>query len=225
MPPFAPNFPPILPMTAGTPLPPPPPFPIIGQSLPMPGFPPPPPPPMGFQPMQNTFPPHPNSRLRRGASSGWVQDPLSATPHKTFQAYRAERQSGTPSEKADASASATATVSAEPQLRDFKKESTAFVPAALKRKKAGGSGSGKVNAAPSVGTLGSHGEDNESGGVEAAAAPKPDLLGSLREKFGPMGSGAGANSDKDGDQLAKKRKVEKSKDDYDKFLEEMGELL
>ncbi|KAL5494574.1 hypothetical protein ACEPAI_35 [Sanghuangporus weigelae] len=231
MPPFAPNLPPFFPMVSGMPLPPPPPGPIPGQSYPVAGFSvPPPPPPMVFPFPQNNLLPRLNSHSRRGASSGWVQDPLSDQPHKTFQAFRAERHSGASTENADTGASTTATVSAEPQLRDFKKESTAFVPAALKRKKAGGTGGGKINAAPSVSSDAGNGEANEAGETEAAAAPKPDLLGSLRDKFGPMTStnasmGSDANSEKDGDQQTKKRKVQKSKDDYDKFLEEMGELL
>ncbi|KAL5533547.1 hypothetical protein ACEPAG_7 [Sanghuangporus baumii] len=231
MPPFAPNLPPFLPMVSGMSLPPAPPGPIPGQSFPVAGLPvPPPPPPLGFPFPQNNLPARPDSHSRRGASSGWVQDPLSDQPHRTFQAFRAERHSGASTENTDTSASTTATVSAEPQLRDFKKESTAFVPAALKRKKAGGTGGGKINAAPSVSSGAGNGEANEAGETEAAAAPKPDLLGSLRDKFGPMAStnasmGNDANSEKDGDQQTKKRKVEKSKDDYDKFLEEMGVLL
>lgn len=116
--------------------------------------------------------------------------------------------------------SAAATVSAEPELRDFKKESTAFLPSALKRKKGGGTtvGGSRINAAPALGF------DAIS---EGAAQAKPDLLGSLREKLGPMTS---ANSDDTPELHAKKRKLElsqkeKPKDDYDKFLAEMDDFL
>jgi len=51
-------------------------------------------------------------------------------------------------------AASTATISAEAQLRDFKKESTAFVPASLQRRRGGidgagtGRGTGNVDSAP-----------------------------------------------------------------------------
>lgn len=116
--------------------------------------------------------------------------------------------------------SAAATVSAEPELRDFKKESTAFLPSALKRKKGGGTtgGGSRINAAPTLGS------DVTS---EGAAQAKPDLLGALREKLGPM---AGTNNEDTPELDVKKRKLEpsrreKPKDDYDKFLAEMGDFL
>ena len=100
-------------------------------------------------------------------------------------------------------------MSAEPQLRDFKKESTAFVPAALKRKKAGGSGtSSKVNSAPSVGPSADQSEETST------IAPRPDLLSTLRDQFGPSVS-VGVDVPKPG----------KRKDDYEKFVEEMGDIL
>ena len=106
--------------------------------------------------------------------------------------------------------SASAVISAEPELRDLKKEATAFVPAALKRKKAGGS---KVNAAPTVGPA------DDSGEIESAPAARPDLLSTLQDKLGAP--------------PAKRPKVEakgteaqgKPQDDYDKFLSEMSDIL
>lgn len=113
----------------------------------------------------------------------------------------------------------SAIISAEPQLRDFKKESTTFVPSALKRKRAGGTtGSstvGKINAAPSL--------DKDDGNIAGSVVPKPDLLGTLKEKFGPL-----PNSSLVEEPNLKKRKVEtkeKQKDDYDNFLAEMGDIL
>ena len=107
---------------------------------------------------------------------------------------------------------ASAVISAEPELRDFKKEATAFVPAALKRKKPG-TGS-RVNAAPMVGA-----SDGDAGEAEATPAARPDLLTALQDKLGAP--------------PAKKSKVEtkgqesqaKPKDGYDKFLEEMSDIL
>jgi hypothetical protein len=100
-----------------------------------------------------------------------------------------------------------ATVSAEAQLRNFKKESTAFVPASLQRRRAapGGGGSGKgagnVNSAPAL--------DGESHDQARDAAPaRPDLVSTLKGQFGGL--------------VLEKPKV---KDDYEKFVEGMGDIL
>lgn len=111
---------------------------------------------------------------------------------------------------------AAATVFAEPELRDFKKESTAFVPSALKRKRgAVGSSSsgGHINAAPNVGS-----GDADTG----PSAPRPDLMDALKQKFGPM---AVATTNPSESVVAKKSKLDKPLDDYEKFKEEMGDLL
>lgn len=99
-----------------------------------------------------------------------------------------------------------AVVSAAPELRDFKKEATAFVPASLKRKRGGGTTS-KINAAPSI--------DSSIGEPELATAPRPDLLGTLRSQFGPSSAVGGTKAES----------MQKPKDDYEKFLEEMGDVL
>lgn len=250
-PPLPPPDMPPLPLGASVPPPPPPGMPIMppGMSIPPPpvGFPVgnvpppppgfssfpgvPPPPPPGFPPfppgmMQPPMPaPPPGFYPRRGPNSGAMQDPLSSIPHQTFQAHRAARaeSSHDPSSSRKATSggvklstagsrptAVSAVISAEPELRDFKKEATAFVPAALKRKKPG-AGS-KVNAAPSVGP--GDGDDIEG---ESAPAARPDLLSTLQDKFGAPPP-------------TKKTKVEpkvpiKPKDDYDKFLEEMDDIL
>ena len=118
------------------------------------------------------------------------------------------------------------TISAPAQLRDLKKESTAFVPSSLKRKKPGGAmntsgktSASRINAAPEA----SHG-DQESGDGEAEPA-RPDLLGALKTSFpAPI-----TRTDTD-EAVAKKRKLEipepkKGKDDYEKFMEEIGDIL
>ncbi|OBZ68515.1 hypothetical protein A0H81_11635 [Grifola frondosa] len=73
-----------------------------------------------------------------------------------------------------------ATVSAAPELRDFKKESIAFVPSTLKRKRPGAvaGSTSKVNAAPSLGPPSGTEEP------EAVPAARPDLLSALRDQFG-----------------------------------------
>ncbi|KAL4070733.1 WW domain binding protein 11-domain-containing protein [Scleroderma citrinum] len=106
--------------------------------------------------------------------------------------------------------SSSATISAAPELRDLKKEATAFVPPSLKRKKASAlPARPRVNAAPSV-------EGSES---RESPAVRPDLVSALRDQFGAppppppteTGSSEGPAS--------------KNKDDYQKFLEEMGDIL
>ena len=93
-------------------------------------------------------------------------------------------------------------------MRDLKKESTAFVPASLKRKKAGviavaATGGGPINAAPSLGPA-------EAGGP-SVGPQRPDLLGTLKGQFGGSSAKVMDNS--------------KPKNDYEKFVEEMGDLL
>ncbi|KAK7686735.1 hypothetical protein QCA50_010335 [Cerrena zonata] len=219
-PPFPPTgFPmPPPPNMLGLPPPPPPGFP--------PGFVPPPgfisPPPPGFS--QNSMPPPPPGFFpRRGhnQSMGSMQDPLSSLPHQTFQAHRASRPPGPSStpitlppahpslpSKPAAPISSEAIVSAEPELRDFKKESTAFVPAALKRKKGATSAAKVVNAAPTL--------EPNAGEEESASAPRPDLLGTLKSQLGPsMGRGSATSVPV----------KPKPKDDYEKFMAEMGDIL
>ncbi|KAF9469674.1 mRNA biogenesis factor-domain-containing protein [Collybia nuda] len=219
----------------GVGLPPPPPgfpqIPIQGY-VPhaLPNFPPPglplPPPPAGFFP-------------RRSQSASSMQDPLSTIPHQTYQAHRAG-QSTLPShpslppnptkntagpvslgqndgaEKPSAKLVA-ATVFATPQLRDFKKEATAFVPTALKRKRTGAAGTGtstRIDAAPS--DLGAGVDTNTEGPT------RPDLLSTLKNQFGPTPP-ASKNEAIKGKNEPKLKKVKN--DDYEKFIEEMGDIL
>jgi hypothetical protein len=88
-------------------------------------------------------------------------------------------------------------------LRDFKKESTAFVPTSLHRKRvAAGSGVGKVNAAPVL--------DGESLGQAQGA--RPDIVNTLKVQFG-------------GAKEVKAQEKPKVKGDYEKFVEGMGDIL
>ncbi|KAJ3534921.1 hypothetical protein NM688_g7057 [Phlebia brevispora] len=201
LPPLPPGPPPTLPINVAMPplpggypgMPPlpmnvvPPPMPS-GLSAPMP------PPPPGF-------PPLPSSAWFSWAHrASRVSGPL----HPSLPA----RPSPATAVVGDASSSSAAVVSAEPQLRDFKKESTAFVPASLKRKKAATSGATRINAAPTV----------ESGDEPVAeAAPRPDLLSTLRNQFGTKASAEESAKDK--------QTGTKAKDDYAKFLDEMGDIL
>lgn len=182
--------------------PPPPGFAALSYTTPTPGLPPLPPgfplPPAPYSSMSAPMPPPPPGFFpRKRPGSG--QDPLSSVPHRTLQGHPSlPPKPG--SVKGDV-ISSSATISAEPELRDLKKESTAFMPTSVKRKKT--TAAPKVNAAPAIGT-----EEVEP------AAPRPDLLSTLQGHFGPVSSEPAPKKTKTG-----------TKDDYTKFVEEMGDIL
>ncbi|KAG0702750.1 WW domain binding protein 11-domain-containing protein [Suillus ampliporus] len=237
-PPLPPNSP-----FSGAPLPPPPPPLPVNSVQGSPPFPPsyphqlsgfghasPPGFPLGVSPyppasafMQPHMPPPPPGFFPRVQSASSMQDPLSSIPHQTYQAHRVTRLTPHPSLPPKPSSvpggspvgiagnnATAATVSAGPQLRDFKKEATAFVPTSLKRKKpAAGMASSKVNAAPSLG--------GGSESSEPAPASRPDLVSSLMDKFAATPNDKGSA-----------RGIQPNagkKDDYQKFVEEMGDIL
>lgn len=244
-PPLPPNIP-----FSSAPLPPPPPPPFIHPVQGSPPFPPSyphqpsgfvhaPPPgfPLGVSPyppvsafMQPHMPPPPPGFFPRVQSTSSMQDPLSSVPHQTYQAHRVNRLTphpslpqkplsvpGTSPVGITISNTTAATVSAEPQLRDFKKEATAFVPTSLKRKRpAAGMTSSKVNAAPSL--------DGRSESSEPAPASRPDLVSSLMDKFGPVPVVAAAPPNDKGFSKGMQPNAGK-KDDYQKFVDEMGDIL
>ncbi|KAJ7157156.1 hypothetical protein C8R46DRAFT_1113646 [Mycena filopes] len=224
---FPPGFPPVgFPAMGGMPPPPPPNFPNFPPQG-FPGFPPPPPPP-GF------FPP-------RNQSS--MQDPLSHIPHQTYQAHRAgvplppkpssvvpPGSASLPPKPVAALSSAnlmSATVFAAPELRDFKKEATAFVPSNVKRKKAtgpAGAASARVNAAPSFTALPSK-PGSSTPPPEESLPARPDLLSSLKGKFGAPPPPAAAATGKVPGEVKKTQAAKDAKEDYDKFVESMSDIL
>ena len=204
------------------PLPPPagffPPPPSNFIPLPPPGFPGIPPPPPGFTVPQyptHGLPPLPPGFPTPPAPYNNVPIPMPPPPPGFFPRKRGQDTlsnmstlQGHPSlppkpgsVKAEV-ISTSATISAEPELRDLKKESTAFMPTSVKRKKT--AATPKVNAAPSVGAT------DEAEPI----APRPDLLSALQGQFGPAPPGPAAKGAKTG-----------TKDDYAKFVEEMGDIL
>ncbi|KAJ7606822.1 mRNA biogenesis factor-domain-containing protein [Roridomyces roridus] len=220
-----PPMPPPPPGSLHVPFPPPPPGPPPNSFPPgfpgagYPGFLPPPP-----MPAHGLPPPPPGFFPPRNPSS--YQDPLSSVPHQTFQVqhmayalppkpvYGIPASASLPAKPVAATSAAnlmSATVFAAPELRDFKKEATAFVPSNVKRKKAAtASGSApRVNAAPST--------SEET--VEESGPVRPDLLGTLKGKFGlpPPAPVPAAN--------AKEAQTGKPRDDYDKFVESMADIL
>ncbi|EIW86936.1 hypothetical protein CONPUDRAFT_161566 [Coniophora puteana RWD-64-598 SS2] len=216
-----PPLPPLPMINGGVPFPPPPPPPGFGaQQPPFIGYPP-GPPGAAFYPPPSTLmqpplpPPPPGFFPRRAQNMSAHQDPLSSVPHQTYQSRQQHRtlpsHHSLPANPMAPSPSATvaaATVSAEPELRDFKKEATAFVPASLKRKKVGQTGP-KVNAAPSLGIT-------DVSDV-TPAAPRPDLVGTLRTQLGAVPALKGPNKGQSG--------TDRGKEDYQKFVEEMGDIL
>ena len=213
-PPFPPPLPNIPLNTSSFILPPPPPPSGFNGGVYMgpPGVIPPPLPPPGFFP-------------RRIQSAATIQDPLSSIPHQTYQAHRASQlPPGHPSLPPKPSTSTPGTIpasrvhvgaiiSAEPELRDLKKEATAFVPASLKRKRASGPpSSSKINAAPSVNV-----------GLEATSPQaRPDLVGVLKSQ---LGTAAASPSNSQVPVKGLKAPIVKERDDYQKFVDEMSDLL
>ncbi|KAG8742528.1 hypothetical protein FRC10_001295 [Ceratobasidium sp. 414] len=227
-----------LPFPMGAPYPAPfPPFPPTFSLYP--NIPPPPPGlPMGFQPgyvppvAQAPMPyppqisgpgrgPKPPRDRQHMEAARVVQDPLSDVPHVTFQAHQAQRHqlppmpsqppAGLPAKLTGApQATTSATVFAEPELRDLKKEATAFVPASMRRAaKKGPSNNAttglQIDAAP--------GEGDDSG---PSAEPRKDLMSTLGSQLG-VGNKSTAPP--------KNGQAGQSKDDYDKFLAEVGSFL
>lgn len=184
------------------------------------------PPPTALQPMP---PPPPGFFPRRAQSAASIQDPLSSIPHQTYQAQRANqlplRHPSLPAKpptgpsgpvSATSVHAAGAIISAEPELRDLKKEATAFIPASLKRKRASALPvSSKINAAPSV----------NAGSDSAQTSPqsRPDLVGTLKGQFGAVAVPAvppPSNS-----KAPAKTSIVRGKDDYQKFVDDMSDLL
>lgn len=171
-----------------------------------------------------------------------------------------------PSNISEPTSNASATISAEPQLRDLKKEVTAFLPPAMRkrlqkekeRKEMGLPNLNTLTSAPREEDFGNgaaggylEGWDDDDGGSggnstgnrglsrpESSASPggdrsrseKPSLLNALKgqlehpSKMGQRinaGSSIPAKAGIPTGEAGKKRK----NDDYDKFLNEMGDLL
>jgi len=124
----------------------------------------------------------------------------------------------------------SATISAAPQLRDLKKEVTAFLPPSMRRKiqkekerkEMGLPNAGQIISAPvqesDRGALEDRGERGRDG--DELDFKKPYLLNALKGRLEDplLGGKLGRNGE---GEIKKKRK----NDDYDKFLNEMGDLL
>ncbi|KAI0688144.1 WW domain binding protein 11-domain-containing protein [Cytidiella melzeri] len=208
-------------------VPPPPPPPGFIHNKPPAFFPPPPPP--GFPGFAGAYPPPPPFPTmpppppgffpRKTQSSSSMQDPLSSVPHQTYQVHRASRLQPHPSlppKPSTPEVLVAATVSAEPELRDLKKESTSFVPAALRKKNEAAGAASRVNAAPTV-------DSNAEDPLGSAVAPRPDLMSTLKSQFGSTPGFAEQKPKLP--QTKAPGSASLSKDDYQKFLAEMGDVL
>ncbi|SPO45595.1 uncharacterized protein PSANT_03281 [Moesziomyces antarcticus] len=106
-------------------------------------------------------------------------------------------------------------ISAEPQLRDLRKETTAFVPAAIRKKQQEEKARmkrglpGRIDAAPL--------SENMTGPADAAQKERPDLLKSVQAHLPSKAAEAsGGQQSSEGGSSAQ---------DYDRFLREVGDLL
>lgn len=106
-------------------------------------------------------------------------------------------------------------ISAEPQLRDLRKETTAFVPAAIRKKQQEEKARmkrglpGRIDAAPL--------SDHMAGPADAAQKERPDLLKSVQAHLPSKAADAsGGHGSNEGGSSAQ---------DYDRFLREVGDLL
>lgn len=205
-------------------------------------FRPPPGPPRGFRP-----PPQ------------MAQDPLSNVPHQTYQGHQLARRNGGPhpppgslpqnpnlvalparppgssissGPTPPAGPSASASISAGPQLRDFRKESAAFVPTSVKRKQAASKAAPAANAAPAGidAAPGSAPEPVERVVHEVGAVvPKRQKVEPVKKESALMGSLMGVlgkvgltRPGAPGGEAEKKKKEDK--DGYGGFLEGLGGL-
>jgi hypothetical protein len=207
-----------------------------------------PPPPRGFFPgntgNQMPPPPGPGRSFRPPPASanlpqrpmGVVNDPLSDTPHQTFQAHRqAQREEAArdaqgdvaTSDKGTAPPPASAEISAAPQLRDLRKEAAIFVPRVAKKKKTA-AGSTVITAAPAVSDATADGPtagDAGNGPDRAVqSAPMPSVAPA--SVYNPAMAGGGLMSKLSGvlgTPAPRSAKTDKA-DDYKTFLAGLEKL-
>ncbi|OWZ48870.1 hypothetical protein C343_00322 [Cryptococcus neoformans C23] len=204
----------------------------------------PPPPPTSFRPAMPPRPHAPNIAHNRPPVP--VQDPLSNKPTIPYQAHKmahalpirpsvpdgidistsaspkpipvaASSEAKAPVTQSAGGSGLSAEISAAPVLRDLRKETTAFVPRGVRRRKAGpgvssnGAGGMTVNAAPGAGEIDEDGDEIK----RPKLAEGEGLLGKLSGVLGGAQGVLGKNGSEE------KRDVD---DDYQKFLEGLGDI-
>lgn len=228
--PSRPSGPPILPHAlpprppfpahAGPPLPPPPGAPTGPRHPRLPARPPPP----GLHMQDPLSEGGPNRAFQQGRAIGPVQPAQSASP-PPGQAAPAPPPGPSPffnlapagSSSGAAAASSGATISAAPQLRDLRKEATAFVPSAMRKKlaqqKARLDKAGLTSIDAARGAGGNDGQEAEGDGEPVER--KKTLMEEMRER----GIGVGAQAKTAGS------KADTGMDDYARFQQEMKDFL
>ncbi|ORX36597.1 hypothetical protein BD324DRAFT_455163 [Kockovaella imperatae] len=200
------------------------------------GVSPPFPPQTGFRP-EPPAPSFPHNARHRPPPN--VQDPLSDGPTQTYQGYRMAKHDlpARPSDPAGPSSSSAGIISSAPQIniaaagqskesasanagsgeisaapvmRDLRKEATAFVPRGVKRKKE--IGGMTVNAAPGSGMLDADGDEIRVKREEVGGG----LLGKLK--------GVLSNGQQSSVSPPKSKTNARVDDDYQKFLDGLGDL-
>jgi hypothetical protein len=204
-------------------------MPFNGHGYPGPRPFPPPPHSLPMRPIR----PH-TSNITHDRPPAAVQDPLSDAPTQTYQGYQIQRHElpAKPTVTASSSTStsaaqphadsagsaspapAAAIISAEPQLRDLRKEATSFVPRGIKRKNQQLPGGVSVNSAPGAGDVDVDGDlvrakRTNGGGLMSKLH---GVLGDMKQSHGGLGG------------TAKRTGTEVNEDDYQKFLAGLGSL-
>ncbi|OCF40382.1 hypothetical protein I317_05817 [Kwoniella heveanensis CBS 569] len=194
--------------------------------------------PSSFRPPQGMAMPRPPRGVAHPRPPPTIQDPLSDAPTQTFQGHRmaqhalparpgSEIPGSGPSTGAVNKASPAAPtpvltgagagageISAAPVLRDLRKEATVFVPRGVKRKKV--PGGGVINAAPGAGEIDEDGDERKR-----VAAAGGGLMGKLS---GVLGSASQAQGPTQDVRPSAGKAGGSADDDYQKFLEGLGDL-
>lgn len=177
-------------------------------------FPPPPPgPPPGFPsyPHSQPFNHHPSTPTNQysAASNQYSAVPQSYQAYPTFSSGPSISAQPGPSSQPKSTTPAQTSYTAEPQIRDLKAESTAFLPTALKRKRAAPttaskSGLNSVNASMSTATR-------------------------VGSRLFVIVSAGGMTGDEEGEErvglLSKFPKRDEGKEEYERFTEGVKDLL
>ncbi|WWC89269.1 uncharacterized protein L201_004190 [Kwoniella dendrophila CBS 6074] len=211
------------------PLPRPVAVPLHAHSYPQQGF-------YGAGPSNYQSRPPPSRHIPHNRPPQMIQDPLSDAPTQTYQGHKIQshalpvrpssssgetsaRPSGpnTTTVKIETgsanSGSEIGTISAAPVLRDLRKEATVFVPRGVKKRKGPG-GTGIINAAPGSGEIDDEGDERKRSTNDLSGGLMGKLQGVLgdRPKTGLQSQNITSQGAGTGD------------DDYQKFLEGLGDL-
>jgi hypothetical protein len=186
-------------------------------------------PPPGFFPNQRPPYARPGFRPPQDRPNIVHNDPLSNVPHQTFQAHRQTKQGEDKAVSTDQISAAStavpvsAVIEAAPQIRDFRKESAAFVPRAAKKKKA----AMEINAAPASADTAQEESASKQNPTDTApglnAAPAAEV--SQVPAYNPAAGGLlGKLSNILGPAKASEKPTDKPSDDYKAFLNGLSNI-